>query len=157
MHVLRPFHPGPPPASGCADNAPCEITYFGGPVFEAVPNIYIIYYGNWTARDKSIIDNFFAHLGGTPMARINTVYGDNNNKYVPDGVNYDPAKNSYHDNYSLGKSVADAQIQQIVANAISGGHFPADTSGIYFVLTYTDVVDTEGECWDFCGYHGPST
>jgi Phosphate-induced protein 1 conserved region len=157
IHVLRPFHPGTLSNTGCYENSPCEITYFGGPVFEAVPTIYIIYYGNWTARDKSIIDNFFAHLGGTPMAKINTTYSDSNSKFVPDGLNYDPAKNSYHDNYSLGKRVADAQIQQIVANAISSGQLPNDTNGIYFVLTYSDVSVTPGECQSWCGYHGPST
>ena len=51
-------------------------------------------------------------------------------------------QNDYHDNYSLGKSLSgDAQIQQIVADAISGGHLPGNSNGVYFVLTYTDVTD----------------
>jgi hypothetical protein len=66
-------------------------------------------------------------------------------------------KNDYHDNYSLGKALSgDGAIQTIVSKAISGKHLPADTNGIYFVLTYKDVTDP-GFCSSFCGYHGPST
>src|ERR1700736_3502130 len=52
--TLRPYHkqPAPPPCTG-----PCLIQYNGGPGFEKAPTVYIIWYGNWTAKDKSIIDS----------------------------------------------------------------------------------------------------
>jgi hypothetical protein len=148
-HALRPFDKGQPPGGG-------GMNYHGGPVFETAPTVYIVWYGDWTAKDKRIIDYYFAHLGGSTQNKINATYSDRRNKFVPNQVKHS-AKNDYHDNYSLGKSLSgDGQIQQIVANAISGGHLPSDRNGVYFVLTYTDVTDP-GFCSQFCGYHGPST
>jgi len=153
-NALRPFDKNKNPLPPC--NGSCLINYNGGPVFETAPTVYIIWYGNWTKHDKSIIDYYFAHLGGSTQNKINTTYSDNTNKHIPNAVKHTTA-NDYHDNYSLGKSLSgDAQIQAIVANAIKGGHLPKDTNGIYFVLTYKDVTDP-GFCSQFCGYHGPST
>ena len=117
---------------------------------------HIVWYGNWTTKDKSIIDYYFAHLGGTTQEKINTTYSDSTGKFIQNAVKHSAA-NDYHDNYSLGKSINDAGIQTVVANAISGGHLPNDTNGIYFVLTYKDVIDSDGFCTQFCGYHSPST
>jgi Phosphate-induced protein 1 conserved region len=154
-HALRPFDKNNHPPSNCNGN-PCDINYNGGPVFEKAPTVYIIWYGNWSAKDKSIIDYYFEHLGGTTQEKINTTYSDSTGKHIQNAVNHSTA-DDYHDNYSLGKSLSgDSQIQEIVANAIKGKHLPDDTNGIYFVLTYKDVTDS-GFCSSFCGYHGPST
>ncbi len=150
VHALRPFKQGEVP------NLTGIIDYNGGPVFEKTPTIYIVWYGTWTKKDKSVIDGYFAHLGGTTMSKINTRYSDSANKFVPITVHHTTA-NDYHDNYSMGHSVNDAGIQQIAANAISGHHLPADKNGIYFVLTAKDVTDSDGFCSFFCGYHGPSS
>lgn len=154
-HALRPFDKNHRPPANC-NGTPCDINYNGGPVFETTPTVYIVWYGNWTAKDKGIIDFYFAHLGGTTQNKINTTYSDNTNTFVPNAVNHSAA-NDYHDNYSLGKTINDAGIQQVIANAISGGHLPDDVNGIYFVLTYKDVIDNDGFCSQFCGYHSPST
>lgn len=159
-HALRPYNgqqqQGPPSLYGCNGN-PCDLHYYGGPVFETTPNIYIVYYGSWTTTDRSVIDTFFANLGGTTMAKINTRYSDSSGKFVPGTVGYNPSTNSYVDNYSKGKSVNDTVIQQIIANAIKNNHLPNDTNGIYFALTYKDVKDSDGFCTQFCGYHSPSS
>ncbi len=153
-HALRPFDKNHPPTN-CNGN-PCDINYNGGPVFEKAPTVYIIWYGNWSTKDKSIIDYYFEHLGGTSQEKINTTYSDSTNKFIPNAVKHSAA-NDYHDNYSLGKALSgDGAIQTIVANAIKAKHLPDDTNGIYFVLTYKDVTDP-GFCSSFCGYHGPST
>lgn len=153
-HALRPFDKNHPPAN-CNGN-PCDINYNGGPVFEKAPTVYIVWYGNWSAKDKSIIDYYFQHLGGSTQEKINTTYSDSTGKFIPNAVNHTSA-NDYHDNYSLGKALSgDGAIQTIVAKAIKGKHLPDDTNGIYFVLTYKDVTDP-GFCSQFCGYHGPST
>ena len=153
-HALRPYGNNHPPAN-CNGN-PCDINYNGGPVFEKAPTVYIIWYGNWSTKDKSIIDYYFSHLGGTTQEKINSTYSDSTGKFVPNAVNHS-AKDDYHDNYSLGKSLSgDSAIQTIVAKAIKGKPLPDDTNGIYFVLTYKDVTDP-GFCSQFCGYHGPST
>jgi hypothetical protein len=150
IHALRPFGMSQPPQGGLS------ISYNGGPVFEVTPNIYIIYYGTFTKKDRNVVNGFFTRLGGSKMNKINTTYSDSANKFIPNSVNYDPATMSYNDNYSKGKSINDATIRQIVAAAISGGHLASDVNGIYFVLTATDVAD-QGMCTQFCGYHGPAT
>lgn len=154
IHALRVFDKNNPPSPPC--NGPCNISYNGGPVFEKTPTVYIVWYGNWTAKDKNVIDYYFAHLGKTTQMKINTKYSDSANKFVPITVKHSAA-NDYHDNYSQGKSCNDSCIQTVVANAISGGHLPNNQNGIYFVLTYKDVTDPDGFCSVFCGYHGPST
>jgi len=149
VHMLRPYGKQGNPAA-------LAITYYGGPVFETAPTVYIVYYGKWTTKDRKVIDTFFANLSGTSMNKINTTYSDNNNKFIPNAVNYDPTTDSYHDNYSLGKTIRDAQVQQIIANAISKGKLPNDQNGIYFSLLAADVADPDGQCTSFCGYHSPS-
>ena len=60
--------------------------------------------------------------------------------------------------YSLGKtSLADADIQTIVSNAISGGSLPKDTNAVYFVLTSSDVKETSGFGSQYCGWHTHGT
>ena len=154
-HALRPFDKNHPPSTNC-NGTPCDINYNGGPVFEKAPTVYIVWYGNWKTKDKSIIDYYFSHLGGSTQEKINTTYSDSTGKFIPNKVNHS-TKNDYHDNYSLGKSINDTGIQKVVANAIKNKHLPSDTNGIYFVLTYKDVTDSDGFCSQFCGYHGPST
>ncbi|HXM22786.1 MAG TPA: hypothetical protein VN948_16125 [Terriglobales bacterium] len=154
VHALRPYGKQPKPPANCNGN-PCDINYNGGPVFETAPTVYIVWYGSWSAKDKSIINYYFHHLGGSTQNKINHTYSDSTNKFVPNLVHH-TALNDYQDNYSLGKSVNDTGIQKIIANAISGGHLPSDSNGIYFVLTYKDVKDPDGFCSQFCGYHGPS-
>jgi phosphate-induced protein 1 len=155
IHALRPFSGKPSHMTNC-NGIPCDINYNGGPVFEKAPTVYIIWYGSWTSKDKGVIDYYFAHLGGSSQEKINTTYTDSTGKAIPNGAKHSP-KNDYHDNYSLGKSINDSGIQQVVANAIKNNHLPNDTNGIYFVLTYKDVTDPDGFCSFFCGYHGPST
>ncbi len=48
--------------------------------------------------------------------------------------------------YPYGTSLSDANIQSIVSDAIVGGHLPNDTTGIYFVLTSSDVNEASGFC-----------
>src|SRR5215471_4004760 len=137
------------------------MTYYGGPLMLGTVNIYIIYYGNWDTADQTIVNTWAQSLGGTGLYNINTTYYDGATpaNYISNSLGFNRTANTYHDNYSLGKNLTDANVQTIVANAISGGHLPDDTNGVYFVLTYKDVFETAfgvGFCTYFCGYHGPS-
>jgi hypothetical protein len=156
IHALQTYDGRRPPSTNCNGN-PCDINYYGGPVFVTAPTVYIVWYGNWSAKDKSIVDYYFSHLGGTTQEKINTTYSDSDDKFIPNAVSHNAKTDDYHDNYSLGKYVNDAGIQEIISNAIKLGHLPKDKDGVYFVLTYKDVVDPDGYCFGFCGYHGPST
>jgi hypothetical protein len=152
VHVLRPYGPQ---ADAPASNL--TITYNGGPVMGSGATVYVIYYGNWSAKATNIVNRFIQSLNGSPQFNVNTTYFDKNGAVVQNTVLYDPTVDSYVDNYSLGKNVRDSNIMTIVKNAINGGHLPNDTNGVYFVLTATDVTDPDGFCSFFCGYHGPST
>ena len=60
-------------------------------------------------------------------------------------------------NYSLGKSLSDAQIKTVVSSAITSGRLQLDASGIYFVLTSQDVMASSGFCTQYCGWHTHTT
>jgi len=138
-----------------------SIYYGGGPVMSGSTNVYVIYYGTWATSSQNIINTWLSHLGGTTLYNINTTYHDSTGAAVQNVVNYNPATNSYVDNYSLGKSLTDASIQTIVSNAIRGSHLPNDqANGVYFVLTAADVSQSSSNgtlCVNYCGYHSPST
>lgn len=137
-----------------------QITYYGGAVMGVGTNVYVVYYGNWASSSQNIVNGWLQNIGGSSLYNINTTYFDNTGAEVQNAVNYNPTTNSYHDNYSLGANLTDANIQTVISNAINGGHFPTDDNGLYFVLTSPDVSETDGGssfCGSYCGYHGPST
>jgi hypothetical protein len=153
--VYNPNAPAAPPAS--------TMTYYGGPIMSGnADNIYIVYYGTWTSGDKRIINSWAATIGGSPLYNANTTFYDNAspNNFIQNVVGFNYNTHTYDDNYSLGKNLNDANIQTIVANAISGGHLPNDVNGVYFVLTAKDVMESAfggAFCTLFCGYHTFST
>lgn len=130
------------------------ISYHGGPVMTATKNIYYIWYGSWSSGDQSILTNLVQNEGGSPYFNINTTYHDGSNTPVSNSIAY---QGSTTNNYVQGKSLSDANIQTIVANAISSGALPKDTNGIYFVLTSSDVNETSGFCTQYCGWHTHGT
>ena len=154
VHLLRPF--GQQPVSPST----LTITYNGGPVMTGTNTAYVVYYGAWTQHAKNIVNAYLSTLGGSTMYNINTTYFDGTKTHIQNVVLYDPSIDSIVDKYSLGKNLTDAQVQQVVANAISASKLPDDPNGVYFVLTWTDVTESASFgsfCSAFCGYHGPST
>jgi hypothetical protein len=158
VHIVRPYgqQSAPPPAQ--------TITYNGGPILNSTSgvNVYVVYYGTFTSTDTSVLNGMLSTLGNTPLYKINTTYFDSSMTHINGIVNFNSTTNVFNDNYSLGKNLSDANVQTIVKNAINGGHLPNDTNGIYFVLTATDVKETDSAiggsfCTVYCGYHGPST
>ncbi|HEY4365588.1 MAG TPA: chitobiase/beta-hexosaminidase C-terminal domain-containing protein, partial [Bryobacteraceae bacterium] len=132
------------------------ITYHGGPIMTGTPNVYIIWYGNWASDPTgvTILTHFLQYDGGSPYYGVNTTYSNASSVHITNAINY---VTSYSDNYSLGKSLTDANIQSIVGNAITGGHLPNDSNGVYFVLTYQDVQETSGFISQYCGWHSYGT
>ena len=154
IHIMRPANgsPNQPAAS-------FSIDYHSGPILNKTTSAYVIYYGNWPTNSQNIINSFLGKLSGTGLHNIQTTYYDSAGVHIQNVVKYG-SKNIFHDNYSLGKSLTDADLQTIVSNAISGGHLPANAEGVYFILTAKDVtVNALGGsfCSLFCGYHSPST
>lgn len=137
------------------------IDYHGGPVMGGSPNIYAIWYGNWTngpnASDSgttvSLITAFVQGLGNSGYEKINSTYGDNSTN-VTGNIVY---AGSTIDNYSQGTRLSDKKVAAVVSNAISIGALPKDTNGLFFVLTSSDVSETSGFCTRYCGWHTHTT
>ena len=127
------------------------ISYHGGPVLVNGVTVYFIWYGNWSGNTAvTILQNLAASIGGSPYFNINTTYFNANNTPVKNLVTFGGATT---DNYSQGKTLSDSQIQTIVSSAITSGRLPANTNGVYFVLTSADVNATSGFCTQYCGWH----
>jgi hypothetical protein len=155
VYIMRPAThvPNQTPSSFAID-------YHGGPILNIGTSVYIVYYGNWPTISRQIINTFVKNLGGTPLHNIQTTYYDTAGVHIPNTIGFNPATDTYHDSYSLGKNLTDANVQTIVSNAIAGGHLANDVNGVYFVLTAKDVNESAfggSLCTVFCGYHSPST
>jgi hypothetical protein len=132
------------------------IYYHGGPVMgtsaATIPNVYYIWYGNWSGNTAiELLTNFALGIGKTAYYNINTTYTDANGNPVMRAVNF--PKPGVFDNYSQGTALSDNSIYAIVANAINTKQLPLDPNGIYFVLTSADVNETSGFCTSYCGWH----
>jgi hypothetical protein len=131
------------------------IRYHGGPLILGTTNVYYIWYGNWSGNTATtILTDLANNMGGSPYFNINTTYFNGSNTHVSNAVRYVAATT---DNYSLGKSLSDANIQTVVSTAISSGRLPKDTNAVYFVLTSSDVTASSGFCTQYCGWHTNGT
>ena len=131
------------------------IAYQGGPLI-VLPNIYYIWYGNWnqtngsdTPAGQQILRDFANGIGASPYFAINTTYS------VPaftinGSVGFGGEAS---DAYSRGKRLRDSDILTIVKSALSTQKLPYDASGVYFVLTSSDVTESSGFCTKYCGWH----
>lgn len=131
------------------------ISYHGGPLLVNGPNVYYVWYGNWSGNSApSILTDFAKNIGGSLYFNINTTYYDGSGKHVANAVSY---SGSTTDAYSQGASLSDAGVQAVVSSAISSGRLPKDTNGIYFVLSSADVGESSGFCTQYCGWHTRAT
>jgi Phosphate-induced protein 1 conserved region len=135
------------------------IFYHGGPVMgttsTAIPNIYYIWYGNWSGNSAiSILVNFARGIGSTSYYNINTTYTDGNGIPVIRAANF---KAGITDRYSHGTALNDNDIFSIVDRILTLKKLPLDPNGIYFVLTSADVNETGGFCSQYCGWHTSGT
>lgn len=159
-----PSMPAPsrvPRASGPALSVPANATpvpqagtmsigYHGGPVMLGTPDIYFIWYGNWSGSPAlTILPDLMSNIGGSPYLKINTTYTDSQGRAVSGDVHY---AGSITDNYSRGKVLAQTDVERVVASALSSGALPTSTNAIYFVITALDVT-MNGFCNQFCGWH----
>ena len=146
-------------ANGAGRGGGSGISYHGGPLLGTVAghpvNVYVIWYGNWNGNTATnIIPSFLHSIGGSAYFNINTTYFNGSGAHVVNAVSY---LGSTTDNYSQGSSLSDAQIQTVVASAISSAGLPNDANGVYFVLTSADVTASSGFCTAYCGWHTVGT
>ena len=133
------------------------INYHGGPVMLGTPNVYYIWYGNWSGNSApSILTDFARSIGGSPYFNINKTYysGSTTRTYISGSVNY---AGSTTVAYPYGTALTDANIQSVVSTAITSGALAKDANAVYFVLTSADVNATSGFCTQYCGWHTHGT
>ncbi len=145
----------PAPARTSTRTTSNGINYHGGPVLTAGVHVYLIWYGNWSGDSATtIMPTLVGGLSGSRYYNINTTYYDGANRHVPNAVSL---AGQTTDAYSQGRTnLSDASINTVVAAAISSGRLPADTNGLYFVLTSTDVTKS-GFLTSYCGWHTHAT
>jgi hypothetical protein len=139
------------------------IQYHGGPLLTTPKtiNIYLIWYGAFSRKDRASITDFFAslslsnavipHRGPTVSTWWKTLqtYTDKAGNSVSGTVRL---VKQIGDIYSLGKNIKRAQIAKYVKNKIETKVLPLDSNGIYLVLTARDVI-VERFCMGSCGFH----
>jgi hypothetical protein len=133
------------------------ITYHGGSVMTSSSGntVYYIWYGGWTNNTAvSLLETLAKNIGGSSYFNINTTYTNGSNTPVTNAIHFGGATT---DNYSHGKSLTDANVESIVASAITSGRLPKSSNAVYFVLTSKDVDETSGFCSQYCGWHDNAT
>jgi hypothetical protein len=157
--IKAPFEQG---SGGKAKTTSTQILYHNGPIMNGNNNVYLIYYGNFAASTQSIINDFLSGLSGSPQYGVNGTYGTPVSYPIQAGYTFMPPTSPgvsngwvHFDSYSQGTSLSNSSIPTIVSKAIAGG-LPADSNGVYMVLTSADVK-VAGFCNSYCAYHNTST
>src|SRR5579872_3224603 len=126
-----------------------------GPVMGAPVNVYYIWYGNWSGNTATtILPDLANSIGNSPYWNINTTYYDTRGAHVTSTVRL---AGSTTDAYSRGTNLTDTGVAGVVSDAITSGRLPADSAGVYFVLTSADVGEPSGFCTSYCGWHTSGT
>jgi len=146
--------------------ATANINYHANTPVMINPNVYVIWYGTWAADSCSqtgtttpaLTNKFFRNVGSSDWYKVNMSYYQTMNSVTSNVTDYVNLNGCSVDTGSLGKSLdgANPQTYAVVNNAIDSGTLPADSNGLYFVLTSPDVA-VSGFGTSFCGYHSYST
>jgi hypothetical protein len=129
--------------------------YHRGPLMLGVPNIYYIWYGNWSGNTATrILTDLAQHFWGSSYYNINSTYYDGTGARVSGQVSY---AGSTSDSYSQGAALSDDAVQTVVVAALESKALPTDPNGVYFVLTSADVNETSGFCRQYCAWHTNGT
>ncbi|XVE77571.1 hypothetical protein DITRI_Ditri13aG0074100 [Diplodiscus trichospermus] len=140
--------------------ASTTVQYHGGPLLTNPNgiNVYLIWYGGFSQKDRNSITAFFASFRGpgphqgpsvSTWWRTISTYKDKAGKPVSSTVRL---VREVADLYSSGKTLKRTQIANFVQGKIDSKIFPLDSNGIYLVLTAKDVT-VERFCMGSCGFH----
>jgi hypothetical protein len=160
IHETNPYADAGPVAGGRGGHGHGAgsngISYHGGPVMSGITvTAYLIWYGSWSGNTAmTIIPAFLNNLAPSSSSsyyNINTTYYDGGGTHVVNSVRLGTQTSTPSSTY--GTSLSDADIQNIVSNAITSKRLPSDVNGVYFVLTSADVTASSGFCTQYCGWH----
>jgi hypothetical protein len=136
-------------------SATAPMTYHGGRLMTAPARVYLVWYGDWSAKPAvPLLTDLVRGFGGSAYARTNTGATDAGGHHVTSDVRYG---GSVVDDYSHGHRLTDAGVKAVVRRAVTTGHLPVDVDGIYVVLTSADVHETSGFGSGYCGWHSHAT
>jgi hypothetical protein len=144
-------------AAGLSTVKGAGINYHGGPAMNDLTKVYLLYYGAWTATQTGIMNSFMQTLGGTPIYKTHTGYYSLACTVKSPVVNSVTLMASHTDNYSLGKTLSDANIKTLVTKAITAGWFPKYSNAVYFVLTAPDVKKSRSSVRSTAGWRTRGT
>lgn len=129
------------------------LTYHNGEVLQGNIPVSIVWYGPFTATQKSIVTDFLLSLTSTSQAPTpsvgqwwSTIEQLYLSKVTGQQTQVTLGKQVTDDSYSMGKYLTTSQISQLAANA------GLQKGGITLVLT-ADVVGVEKFCTNRCGFH----
>jgi len=136
-----------------------NMTYHGGALI-STPVIYIIWYGNWNQSNGSdnpagqqIIRDWANTIGGSPYFQLNQT-ASAGGFTITGNVTFGGETT---DTGSQGTRLSDNRVFAIVTRAINNGALPFNASGVYFVLTSTNISESSGFCSRYCGWHTAGT
>ncbi len=149
-HVLHVRGDAKPGGGGTSNG----IFYHGGPLMTGQVPVYYIWYGNWSTNTAvTLLPNLVGDLSGSSYEHINTTYTISGATITGTLT----LAGQTTDNYSRGNSLADGDIQAIVAAHCADFTGGCNSSSLYFVLTSSDVHETSGFCTQYCGWHTHAT
>jgi hypothetical protein len=161
-NAQSPIWPGFALTTGSTRKA-TAMSYGGGDLI-GTPVIYIIWYGNWnqsnngnkgdTPAGQAVIRQWASDIGGSPYYMLNTSLSVSG-KPISGNVSF--TANTNEATMTGPSTIGDADVQNIVMNAITSGALPYDVNGVYFVMTSSDVSESSGFCSNYCGWHTSST
>ncbi|XP_078445808.1 protein EXORDIUM-like 5 [Wolffia australiana] len=136
-----------------------QLRYHMGPVLTSPINIYLIWYGKWSAAGQSTIRGFLRSLSD-PTATAPSVhqwwataalYTDQTGHNITRTITV--AREVSDPGQTLGSDLTRLDIQRVIATAVASHHLPVDNrNGIYLVLTAPEVK-VQDFCRAVCGFH----
>lgn len=163
---IAPVRPSSPPKVKAPLSNSKDISYkMGGTVLTDPINVYVIYYGVWEDRAKSLIETFIKNIGASSWGSVMKEYyyqadANSTRRYVSGEIKL---AGTFSDYYSQGYQLSGKATQKIVQTAFENLKMPKEKESIYLVLTDPDVsesrdhdIGTATMCTDYCGYHSNS-
>ena len=135
-----------------------QILYHGGAILLGTVPVYLIYYGDFQASTKDILNDFFTGLGGSAQFDVNTTYYDGTPAYISGLLNYSAANVFLDSAASQGTQVNSNTVLKILQHALAPStpnHLPVVDGAVYFVLP-APGIKVAGFCTSFCAYHSSS-
>ncbi|XP_072961091.1 protein PHOSPHATE-INDUCED 1-like [Typha angustifolia] len=136
-----------------------SLQYHGGLLLTSPINIYLTWYGSFSLDHKATIYEFLGSFGAKNLHQQPTVskwwttiqkYKDSAGEPASSAVRI--AIRTFDVNYSLGRTLTRASLATLVKTSIAKKTFPFDPTGVYLVLTASDVA-VDKFCMSSCGFH----